>query len=97
MKRTTFLFACHTGEKDGIAQKLSNVQKFKGDVFVGAIGIVKSGKEPRKSADSEKYIGAERGWGVYRNGKLLTTLPGWLVPNEGLIKFILLFKGIDEN
>ena len=93
-----FIFACHSGEKNASAQRLSNEEDFKNTIFIGAIGKLYSTHKYGKPS-TEHYIKSEYGWGVYKNGKLLFSLPGWIIPNKTIINIMMWLKNIknDEN
>ena len=88
-----FLYACHAGEGENcLAQQLSILLNDHENFVIGPMGKLQSSFEPTLR-DKEKYtnVGNNRPWGVYKNGKLVTTLRGNKCPNTTTVKCKLYF------
>lgn len=98
-----FLYACHAGEGDnGVAQDLSLELSDYGSFVIAPIGILESSSDPRYPKDG-KYQGVKnnRGqegtWGVYKNGKLETTIRGNKNPTKATVKCKLFLDNLWQS
>ena len=87
-----FLYACHAGEGDNsLAQQLSEQLNDHETYVIGPMSLLYSEKAERNDAE---YMGVasprsylfKRPWGVYQNGKLVTTIRGGKCPNKETVK-----------
>ena len=90
-----FLYACHAGEGDNsLAQQLSEQLNDHETYVIGPMNLLVSEKADRPDAeylgvrDSRKF---DRPWGVYQNGKLVTTIRGNKCPNKTTVQRQLFF------
>lgn len=98
-----FLYACHAGEGDNsVAQDLSLELSDYGAFVIAPIGILESSSDPRYPKDG-KYQGVKnnRGqegtWGVYKNGKLETTIRGNKSPTKATVKCKLFLDNLWQS
>ena len=98
-----FLYACHAGEGDNsVAQDLSLELSDYEAFIIAPIGILESSSDPRYPKDG-KYQGVknnrgqEGAWGVYKNGKLVTTIRGNKNPTKATVKCKLFLDNLWQS